>query len=89
VAVATLQREIDAKAGHSLEETKAAYFEANTEWTQKTIKDYSSCIDRFIVWGTTQSITTVEAVTKDSSIAFKVYMDSVGLAPNTKLNRLG
>lgn len=92
VAVATLQRELDATEGHSLENTKSEWFKANTEWTQKTIKDYSSCVDRFIVWGTTQGITTVEAVTKDSIIAFKAYMDAEQLAPNTKqkiLTRLG
>lgn len=61
MAQATLQRELDTTEGHSLEQTKASYFEANTEWTHKTIKDYIACIDRFIVRASTQGITIVEA----------------------------
>ncbi|PAO23943.1 hypothetical protein CIW56_04965 [Enterobacter roggenkampii] len=53
VLVATVQRELDTSAGHSLEKVKEEYFAANTEWSAKTIKDYNACIDRFIVWAST------------------------------------
>lgn len=80
----TIQHELDAIAGHSLEEVKKAYFASSTEWHAKTIKDYSACIDRFIVWATASGVPTVEAVSKDSIISFKAYMDAQELAPNTK-----
>lgn len=80
----TIQHELDAIAGHSLEEVKKAYFAASTEWHVKTIKDYSACIDRFIVWATASGVPTVEAVNKDAIISFKSYMDEQELAPNTK-----
>lgn len=99
VAQIVVQRELDESAGHSLEELKAAYFDAYTSkktgdkgWSIHTTKDYSSCIDRFIVWCTANSIPTVEAVSKDNILSFKQYMDELGLAPNTKqkmLTRLG
>lgn len=80
----TIQHELEQVAGHSLEEVKKAYFASSTEWHAKTIKDYSACIDRFIVWATASGISTVEAVSKDSIISFKAYMDEQELAPNTK-----
>jgi len=89
VAQIVVQRELDESAGHSLEELKAAYFDANTgnfsgAWSAKTVKDYNACIDRFIVWCTASSIPTVEAVSKDNILSFKQYMDELELAPNTK-----
>lgn len=80
----TIQHELEQVAGHSLEEVKKAYFASSTEWHVKTIKDYSACIDRFIVWATASGVSTVEAVSKDSIISFKAYMDAQELAPNTK-----
>ncbi|EPT9873096.1 tyrosine-type recombinase/integrase [Escherichia coli] len=84
VLVATVQRELDTSVGHSLESVKKEYFDANTEWSAKTIKDYNACIDRFIVWASTVQICTLEAVTKTAIIDFKAYMDHENLAPNTK-----
>ncbi|ELP3919293.1 phage integrase SAM-like domain-containing protein [Escherichia coli] len=92
VAQIALERELETVAGHTLEEAKKAFFDANTEWKPKTIKDYSSCIDRFLVWGVANNITIIEEVSKDNIIQFKAYMDEVGLASNTKqkiLTRLG
>lgn len=87
-----IERELAASQGNSLEEVKDGYFKANTEWKAKTIKDYSTCIDRFIVWCTASDISTIQAVSKDSIISFKSWMDEQGLAPLTKqkvLVRLG
>ena len=92
VAQIAIQRELEQVEGHSLEEAKKAFFDANTEWKQKTIKDYSSCIDRFILWAAANQITNIEAITKDNIIQFKAYMDEAGLAPLTKqkiLTRMG
>lgn len=92
VAQIVIQRELEQVEGHSLEECKKAFFDASTEWSIKTIKDYSACIDRFIVWCAANTIPTVEAVSKDSIIQFKAYMDEEGLAPVTKqkiLTRVG
>ena len=61
--------------GHSLAVAKKAYFDANTEWKEKTIKAYSGCIDRFIVWCTSKNIETVEEITKEHVISFKSCMD--------------
>lgn len=92
VAQIVIERELEQVQGHTLEECKSEFFNASTEWSAKTIKDYSACIDRFIVWGAANQILTVEAVTKDNIIQFKAYMDAENLAPNTKqkvLTRLG
>lgn len=70
--------------GHSLGVAKKAYFDANTEWKEKTIKAYSGCIDRFIVWCTSGNIKTVEEVTKEHVISFKSSMDEEKLASMTK-----
>lgn len=88
----TLQRELASSAGHTLEEAKESYFNASTEWAVKTKKDYSACIDRFIVWCAANNINTIEAVKKEHIISFKSYMDENNLASNTKqkiLTRLG
>lgn len=69
------------KALHALSDVKKAYFEANTEWTNKTIQDYTACIERFIKWSGDKNI---EEVSKDTVIEFKAHMDEIGLAPNTK-----
>ncbi|WP_193127353.1 tyrosine-type recombinase/integrase [Klebsiella aerogenes] len=94
VAVVALQREFEeaGEAGHTLEEAMKAYFESGTEWSVKTIKDYTACLNRFNVWCAANNINTIEAVTKDNIIQFKSYMDEAELAPNTKqkvLTRLG
>lgn len=97
IAQIVLQGELEQTEGHSLEEAKTTYFDAHTgdfigAWTVKTIKDYNSCIDRFIVWCAASSIASVESVTKENIVSFKQYMDEQGLAPNTKqkiLTRLG
>ncbi|MFH3540493.1 tyrosine-type recombinase/integrase [Klebsiella aerogenes] len=97
IAQIVLQEELEQTEGHSLEEAKAAYFDAHSgdfigAWTAKTIKDYSACIDRFIIWCAASNIPSVEAVSKDNIISFKQYMDEDNLAPNTKqkiLTRLG
>ncbi|EKT3982610.1 tyrosine-type recombinase/integrase [Klebsiella aerogenes] len=97
IAQIVLQEELEQTEGHSLEEAKATYFDAHSgdfigAWTAKTIKDYSACIDRFIIWCAASNIHSVEAVSKDNIISFKQYMDEANLAPNTKqkiLTRLG
>lgn len=97
IAQIVLQEELEQVQGHSFEEAKSTYFDAHTgdfigAWSVKTVRDYSSCIDRFIVWCAATSIASVEAVTKENIISFKQYMDAEGLAPNTKqkvLTRLG
>lgn len=70
--------------GHSLAVAKKAYFDANTEWKEKTLKVYSGCIDRFIVWCTSKNIETVEEITKEHVISFKSCMDEEKLASMTK-----
>lgn len=70
--------------GHSLAVAKKAYFDANTEWKEKTIKAYSGCIDRFILWCTNKNIHTVEEITKEHVISFKTSMDDEQLASMTK-----
>ncbi|EGQ5283410.1 tyrosine-type recombinase/integrase [Enterobacter hormaechei] len=70
--------------GHSLAVAKKAYFDANTEWKEKTIKAYSGCIDRFIVWCASKNIETVEEITKEHVISFKSCMDKEKLASMTK-----
>ncbi|WP_246842290.1 phage integrase N-terminal SAM-like domain-containing protein [Leclercia sp. W6] len=42
---------------------------------RKTIKAYSGCIDRFIVWCTSKNIEIVEEITKEHVISFKSCMD--------------
>jgi len=84
VAQIVIQHELDQIEGHTLEECKKAFFDASTEWSAKTFKDYSAYIDRFIVWCAANQIGTVEAVSKDNIISFKAYMDELQLAPNTK-----
>lgn len=84
VTATIISRELEQQAGHSLEEVKKAYFDANTEWKQKTIKDYSACIDRFIIWAASNQIMNIESITKENIIEFKAYMDEVGLASLTK-----
>lgn len=51
---------------------------------RKTIKAYSGCIDRFIVWCTSKNIETVEEITKEHVISFKSCMDEEKLASMTK-----
>lgn len=70
--------------GHSLAVAKKAYFDANTEWKEKTIKAYSGCIDRFILWCANKNIHTVEEITKEHVISFKTSMDDEQLASMTK-----
>ncbi|WP_333010379.1 tyrosine-type recombinase/integrase [Kluyvera sichuanensis] len=70
--------------GHSFADAKKAYFDANTEWKEKTIKAYSGCIDRFIYWCTEENINTVEELTKAHVISFKFSMDEEQLASMTK-----
>lgn len=70
--------------GHSLRDAQKAYFNANTEWKEKTIKAYSGCIDRFILWCANNNIHTVEEITKDHVISFKSSMDDEQLASMTK-----
>ncbi|MFB5643863.1 tyrosine-type recombinase/integrase [Kluyvera ascorbata] len=70
--------------GHSLRGAQKAYFDANTEWKEKTIKAYSGCIERFILWCATENIYTVEEINKEHVIAFKSCMDEEQLASMTK-----
>lgn len=87
-----IQRDLATSTGHTLEEAKENYFAASTEWSVKTKKDYSACIDRFIVWCAATGVNTIEAVNKETIVSFKHYMDENELAPNTKqkiLTRLG
>ena len=51
---------------------------------RKTIKAYSGCIDRFIVWCTSKNIEIVEEITKEHVISFKSCMDEENLASMTK-----
>ncbi|EDU8677597.1 tyrosine-type recombinase/integrase, partial [Salmonella enterica subsp. houtenae] len=60
------------------------YFDANTEWKEKTIKAYSGCIERFISWCATENIYTVEEINKEHVISFKSCMDEEQLASMTK-----
>ncbi|ENL6902178.1 tyrosine-type recombinase/integrase [Enterobacter ludwigii] len=69
---------------HSLKDAQKAYFDANTEWKEKTIKAYSGCIERFIAWCATENIHTVEEINKEHVIAFKSCMDEEQLASMTK-----
>lgn len=73
-----------AAQGHSLSDAQKAYFDANTEWKEKTIKAYSGCIDRFILWCANKNIHTVEEITKEHVISFKSSMDDEQLASMTK-----
>ncbi|EHH1325568.1 tyrosine-type recombinase/integrase [Salmonella enterica] len=73
-----------AAQGHSLMDAQKAYFDANTEWKEKTIKAYSGCIERFIAWCATENIHTVEEINKEHVIAFKSCMDEEQLASMTK-----
>ncbi|MEB0773568.1 hypothetical protein [Citrobacter portucalensis] len=87
--VKTSQR---AAQGHSLMGAQKAYFDANTEWKPKTVKDYNACLDRFIFWCIDNGVSTIEEISKDKIIAFKAYMDGEGLAPLTKskiITRIG
>ncbi|MGK3224018.1 site-specific integrase [Enterobacter soli] len=84
VTATIISRELEQQAGHSLEEVKKAYFDANTEWKEKTIKDYNACLDRFIIWAASNQIRNIEEITKDHIINFKAYMDEAGLASLTK-----
>lgn len=70
--------------GHSLRGAQKTYFDANTEWKEKTIKAYSGCIERFILWCATENIYTVEEINKEHVIAFKSCMDKEQLASMTK-----
>ncbi|EMG9222509.1 MULTISPECIES: phage integrase SAM-like domain-containing protein [unclassified Enterobacter cloacae complex] len=88
----TLQRDLTVSSGHSLDEAKENYFNASTKWAVKTKKDYSACIDRFIIWANANSLTTIEVIKKEHVVSFKAYMDEINLTPNTKqkvLTRLG
>ncbi|MES0290860.1 tyrosine-type recombinase/integrase [Citrobacter freundii] len=73
-----------AAQGYSLMDAQKAYFDANTEWKEKTIKAYSGCIERFIAWCATENIHTVEEINKEHVIAFKSCMDEEQLASMTK-----
>lgn len=79
-----IQRELDTKAGHSLEEAKAKFFKANTEWKKSTIKDYTTNIDKFIVWCVANQLSTIEEIKKTDIVTFKSWMDEQQYAPNTK-----
>lgn len=84
VAYVAIQEELAAFPNTTLEACKKSFFEANTEWKEKTVKDYSACIDRFILWGIANNVVNVADVTKSNIITFKAYMDENNLAPNTK-----
>lgn len=73
-----------AAQGHSLGDAQKVYFGANTEWKEKTIKAYSGCIDRFILWCANKNIHTVEEITKEHVISFKSSMDEEKLSSMTK-----
>lgn len=70
--------------GHSLAVAKKAYFDANTEWKEKTIKAYSGCIERFIFLCTSKNIEAVEEITKEHVISFKSCMGEEKLVSITK-----
>ncbi|EJB1650697.1 tyrosine-type recombinase/integrase [Salmonella enterica] len=74
----------EAAQEQSLKDAQKAYFDANTEWKEKTIKAYSGCIERFIAWCATENIHTVEEINKEHVIAFKACMDEEQLASMTK-----
>lgn len=91
-AVDVPQKSVQALTGHTLAETKKAFFEANTEWKDRTLTEYSVNIDKFVKWAISKKVFNVEDVTKTHIIEFKAYMDKQGFAPNTKqkvLTRLG